>query len=258
MDLSLHGKRALVCGASQGIGAACAKVLAAQGCQVIALARNASLLDQLLASLAGSGHSKLVVDLTEHSALQRHIELQLQAGHIHILVNNSGGPAPGTAIDTPLASLQAAFDQHVKANVLLTQLLLPGMQTEQFGRIINIISTSVKSPIPNLAASNTARWAMASWAKTLSREVASDGITVNNILPGATDTARLQGLLQTLANNAGHDIATEARAWQAQIPCGRFGKPEEIANAVAFLASHAAAYINGVALAIDGGRTASL
>ncbi len=259
MDLQLTGKRALVCGASHGIGAACALALAELGCRVIALARQEHTLQQLIETLPGQGHSYLVADLTQHSNLTQLIENELKTnGDIAILLNNSGGPTPGPIRDAQLEQFQRAFDQHLKANVLLAQHLLPGMQQAGYGRIINIISTSVKAPIPNLGVSNTIRWAVASWAKTLASEVAPFGITVNSVLPGATQTARLDALLVELAQRNQHSVEEEAQHWRQEIPCRRFGKPSEIANVVAFLASPAASYVNGVALAVDGGRTASL
>lgn len=259
MHEQLNGKRALVCGASQGIGAAIAVALAEQGCAVTALARTKSKLDALVADLPGTGHRVVCLDIGDLNALNQTISQELaDHGDIHILINNSGGPAPGPIAQASPEAFTAGLQNHILAAACLTQLLLPGMQKAAYGRIINIISTSVKIPIPNLGVSNTIRGAMASWAKTLSLEVAADGITVNNILPGFTQTPRLDKLISAAAERLGKSEDEVAQLWRDGVPARRFGDPKETAAAAAFLASPAAGYINGVNLPVDGGRTGCL
>jgi len=175
-------------------------------------------------------------------------------GPFHILVNNTGGPPPGEIADAESEEFLDAFSKHLLCNQIMTKAVLPGMKAEGYGRIINIISTSVKQPIVNLGVSNTTRGAVASWAKTLSREVASFGITVNNILPGTTNTARLHSLFAELASKRGVKSKDIEEEWRSEIPTGRIAEPEEIAFVIAFLASPAASYINGINLPVDGGR----
>lgn len=255
-NTSLRGKTALVCGASTGIGEACARVFAHLGARVIAVARNESRLKEVLASLEGSGHSYLALDLNDHASLQAKVaEALRRSGVIEILVNNSSGPKGGPTLDASSDEFAKTFHQHLLTNQLLAQLLVPSMKEIGYGRVINIISTSVKAPIPGLAVSNTVRAAVASWGKGLSLEVASDGITVNSVLPGYTRTGRLTSLLKATAERTGRTEDEIARDWKNSIPAGRFGEPREIAAVVAFLASPAAGYLNGVAMQVDGGRT---
>ncbi|MEL6821110.1 MAG: SDR family oxidoreductase [Calditrichota bacterium] len=255
MNLDLKGKRALVCGSSKGIGRAAALQLAAQGAAVIIMARRVDALKQLLNELPGSGHSIQVADFAKPDELKTTLQdLLFQDSPVEILINNTGGP-PGGPIETAeIEAFYDAFRNHLVCNQLLSQALLPGMKSAGYGRIINIISTSVKQPIPGLGVSNTTRGAVANWAKTLSREVAPHGITVNNVLPGATSTERLSEIVNARAAKSGHDVAVEEKKWLEAIPAGRFAAPEEIANAVGFLASPAASYINGINLPVDGGR----
>lgn len=261
MDLNLAGKRALVGGASQGLGAACAWQLAALGAEVIALARSEQKLVELVGRLPaaeGQKHSYICADSADLPHLSTEVQAQLERGVITIWVNNTGGPAPGPA---HLASPQEfihAFAQHLPGSQLMLQLLLPGMRELGYGRIINVLSTSVKAPLPNLGVSNSIRAAMANWAKTLARELAADGITVNNVLPGLTRTARLESLFTYRAQATGKTEEEVAREMLLDVPARRFAEPQEFANAVAFLASPAAAYINGINLPVDGGATASL
>ena len=261
MNLSLKNKHALVCGASSGIGKASALALAAQGASVTALARREELLDELLPLLkeagAASAH-KIVADLEDREDLENKISAHLEAqGPVHIWLNNTGGPPGGPLLHAKVEELQTAFSRHVLAAQTLLQLLLPGMQAEGYGRIINIISTSVREPIPNLGVSNTVRGAMASWAKTLSKEL-PPGLTINNILPGYTDTPRLGDLKAGVARRLTKPIDEVHAMWVGQIPEGRLATPEELANAVVFLASEAGAYIRGVSLPVDGGRLNSI
>jgi len=260
MNLSLSGKTALVCGASQGIGRACAYELAAQGARVLLLARNKEALEKVQAQLPSPElHRILVLDIQDLRTLEQSIARTLtELGPISILICNSGGPPGGKLIDAREESFLVAFTQHVLANQCLARLLVPGMREQKFGRIINIISTSVKAPLPNLGVSNTIRGAVASWAKTLSLELASYGITVNNVLPGYTQTSRLQSLIEASAKQSAKTLSDIIQEWEARVPAGRFGQAEEISAAVAFLASPAASYVNGINLPVDGGRTPSL
>lgn len=261
MDLNLAGKNALVCGASRGIGAAAAAELALLGANVTVAARSEDKLKALIQSLdssKGQTHDFMVADFSDTDGLKKNVDAQLQSKAFHILVNNTGGPPAGPAHTADLAAYEAAFTQHLLANHVLVQALLSGMREAGYGRIINVISTSVKAPLKGLGVSNTIRGAVANWAKTLSMEVAGDGITVNNVLPGATDTDRLDEIIANKANKQGKSEDEIIAAEKAHIPAGRFGKPEELGAAIAFLASPAAAYINGINLPVDGGRTGNL
>ncbi len=252
-------RRAWICGASEGIGLATAHLLAERGASVTLLARRADVMQSILPSLArsqGQEHAFLAIDLSDLEALQQIVSKQTQA--VHILINNSGGPAPGPLLKADPAAFLAALQQHVLAAQILTQALVPGMQAAGYGRIINVISTSVKAPIPNLGVSNTIRGAMANWAKTLASELAPTGITVNNVLPGFTDTGRLAKIISTRASKNKQSEAEVRASMLAQVPMKRFAQAEETAAAIAFLASAQAAYITGINLPVDGGRTACL
>lgn len=261
-DTNLNGKTAFVCGSSQGIGRACAEQLAMLGAHVVLLARNAERLAAVckaLPSQEGQKHTYIAVDFADLNALEKAVKNWLAAGNTaHILVNNTGGPPAGPIGNATQAEFLSAFQHHLLANHLLASLLLPGMKTAGFGRIINIISTSVKTPLKGLGVSNTIRAAVANWAKTLSNEVAPFGVTVNNVLPGATKTVRLESILDGKAAKTGHQRAEVEAEMLAEIPAGRFGEAREIAAAVAFLATPSAAYINGINVPVDGGRTGSL
>jgi 3-oxoacyl-[acyl-carrier protein] reductase len=258
----LEGKRALVCGGSQGIGRAIAVHFADQGAEVILLARNEPALQAVCGQLDTARqqkHSYLVADFAYPDRLQQILEQRLpELLPVHILVNNSGGPPGGLLYEARVEEFTRAFTQHLVCSHILVQALLPGMKSEQFGRIINIVSTSVKQPIPGLGVSNTVRGAMANWAKTLAGELAPFGITVNNILPGATETARLTSIIETKARDSNKPVEDVVEHIKNTIPLRRFGKPEEIAYAAGFLASGLAAYITGINLPVDGGRTMSL
>jgi 3-oxoacyl-[acyl-carrier protein] reductase len=262
MNLDLQGRRALVCGSSQGIGWASAVAIAERGAQVILIARDAKQLEQRCQELprpADQCHAFAVADFAMVSQVQRAAhEIVRGHGPVQILVNNTGGPPAGLAFDSTLEQFQSAVESHLFANHVLVQALVPGMKLAEYGRIVNIISTSVKQPIPGLGVSNTVRGAVASWAKTLSWELGRFGITVNNVLPGFTETSRLTSLIATKAQQAGTSPAAIAQAMQREIPLGRFAQPAEVAQVVAFLASPAAAYISGVSLPVDGGRTSCL
>ncbi len=261
MDLNLRGKRALVCGSTQGIGLACAQELARLGADVTLMARNADKLTEAVKTLANDHqfHQTLCADFTDVHSVHNAIHQYLTEGKtIHILINNTGGPAPGAANTAKLDDFVAAFSQHLLCNQTLVQAVLPGMKVSGFGRIINVISTSVKQPIPNLGVSNTVRGAVANWAKTLAGELGPFGITVNNVLPGATKTGRLEAVFANKAQKSGHSIEQVQEEEKLTIPLRRFAEPSEFANAVAFLASPAASYITGINLPVDGGRTLSL
>ena len=256
---SLLGRRALVCGASGGIGAATARALAAAGADVVLLARS----EEKLRALADELHSVpgraqiLCADLQDRAGLAPAVDGLLDEGPLHVLVNNTGGPPGGSLLDTPPEAFLAPFERHVLAAHQLVRQLLPGMVGAGYGRIINVVSTSVYEPIPNLGVSNTIRAAVAGWAKSLSREL-PPGVTINNVLPGFTDTPRLASLGQARAAREGSDVEQVRAAWVAQIPEGRLARPEETAATIAFLASPAAAYLRGQSIAVDGGRLRSI
>lgn len=263
MQLDLAGRVALVGGASQGIGRAVAFALAQAGASCILLARTEGDLRQVRAQLPtahAQPHHALAVDLAQPEQAAERIGALLQALglHVHVLVNNAGGPPGGPIALAAPGAFRAALEQHLIANQLLTQLVVPGMQAQGYGRIVNVISTSVKAPLPGLGVSNATRAAVANWAKTWANELAPHGITVNNVLPGATRTARLEQILQSRAQRTGRSRAEVEAELLAEIPMGRLGQPDEVAAAVCFLASPLAAYITGTNLTVDGGRTASL
>lgn len=258
--MNLSGRTALVCGASQGIGQATAVALSELGARVILVARNAANLEKsrgLLNAPASGAHEAWVTDLADPAQLDELVARAAGAG-LDILINNTGGPKGGPITQAAPAEFENAFRQHVVAGQRLAQAALPHMKSENFGRIINVISTSVKAPIPNLGVSNTVRAAMANWAKTWALEVAPFGITVNNVLPGYTETSRLEQLRGANAAGRGITEADVEKQWLSQIPAGRFGQAWELGAAIAFLASPAAGYINGINLPVDGGRTPSL
>ena len=262
MDIDLNDKRALVCGSSQGIGRAVATELAALGASITLVARDAAVLDkvkQTLSERQGQRHEVLVADFNQPETLRARIaDYQARTEAIHILINNSGGPTPRPALDASSEAYLAAFSQHLVCSQILVQALVPGMKAAGYGRIINIISTSVKQPIPGLGVSNTIRGAVANWAKTLAGELGPFGITVNNVLPGSTRTDRLKAIMEGKARREDTTYAEIETKELARIPLGRFAEPEEIAYAVAFLASPAAAYVSGINLPVDGGRTQCL
>jgi len=262
MNLDLTGKHALVCGGSQGIGRAAAVELAALGADVTLLARSREGLETALTALpkvhATQSHATVAADMADLDSLRAKVEAAANACAIQILVNNSGGPPGGPASTATPEEFLRAFNQLLIASQVLLQAVLPGMRAAGYGRIVNVISTSVKEPIRNLGVSNTIRGATASWAKTLAGELGAHGITVNNVLPGYTRTQRLEQILADRTRATGKPVAEVEQAMLASVPAGRFAQPADIAAAIAFLASPAAAYINGVNLPVDGGRTQSL
>ena len=261
MNLSLENKNAIVCGGSQGIGLAIATELALLGANCILVARNKEKLQDAASQLSvldGQKHSFYSVDFNDHAATKDWIDALVKQTPIHILVNNSGGPASGPVVQATADQFLQAFHQHLITNHLLATAVIPCMKSDGFGRIINIISTSVKVPLANLGVSNTIRGAVASWSKTMANELGQFGITVNNVLPGATRTQRLETII---ANNAQKKNKTEdeiIKEMQHEIPARRFAEPAEIAALAAFLASPAADYINGTSIPVDGGRTGSI
>ncbi|MCX7545247.1 SDR family oxidoreductase [Marinicella gelatinilytica] len=262
MNIDLINKTALVGGSSQGIGLAVAKQLATQGASIILMARNEENLVkacQQLPTPNQQNHRFISVDLQQaEQAVASLKTLTNQQTNIDILINNSGGPAPGPAHKAEPEEYINAFRQHLIANQLFTQAVIPHMRQQQWGRIINIISTSVKQPITNLGVSNTIRGAVANWAKTLASELGPDNITVNNVLPGATNTKRLTAIFENKAKNQNKTLDEVIASEKQAIPLRRFAEPEEFANVVGFLASDAGAYINGINLPVDGGRTGCL
>ena len=262
MNLDLIGKTALVCGSTQGLGYASAVELAMLGANIILMARNEEKLQAAVKTLdesKGQKHQWLVADFTDPNNVKKAItNFSEENKTVHILVNNTGGPAGGTALNANTDEFLRAFNSHLICNHILVQALVPGMKASGFGRIINVISTSVKQPIVGLGVSNTIRAAVANWAKTLATELGPFGITVNNVLPGFTKTVRADYVIQKKVADSGKTEEEVMKALVAEIPAGRIGNPEEFGAAVAFLSSPAAAYINGVNLPVDGGRLSCL
>jgi len=261
MNLDLTGKTAIVCGSTQGIGRAAAHELASLGARVILVARDEEKLKKGITELPSAHsqkHGYLVADFAHPQSVEDAIASFVQHDSAHILVNNTGGPNPGPAIEASIDSFRQAFNAHLICNQLLAQALVPGMKEAGYGRIINVISTSVKQPLPNLGVSNTIRGAVANWSKTLAMELGRFNITVNNVLPGATQTGRLEQIIQNKASKAGVEATAVAHEMAEEVPMKRLATPEEIANAIAFLASPAASYINGINVPVDGGRTLCL
>ena len=261
MNLSLEGKNAIICGSSQGIGYAIASELALMGANCILLARNEENLKLAAGELDISIrqlHSFHAIDFNDHNALKLKLEEITSERPIHILINNSGGPAAGPIVDALEEQFLQAFNQHLLTNHILTKAVIEGMKAEGYGRIINIISTSVKIPLKNLGVSNTIRGAVASWAKTMANELAQFGITVNNVLPGATRTQRLDAIINNTSQKKGVSTEEVEKEMREEIPAKRFGEAAEIAAVAAFLATPAAAYVNGTSIPVDGGRVGSI
>lgn len=262
MNLDLTNKNALVCGSTQGIGKASAIELASLGANVILLARNEASLKAVKDELPNNGnqkHSFIKADFANPDELKSVISKYVQSSPpIHILVNNTGGPKGGEIIKADTSEFLSAFSNHLICNQVLVQAVVEGMKDEGYGRIINVISTSVKLPLANLGVSNTIRGAVANWSKTLANELGMYHITVNNVLPGATATGRLSTIIENKSKISGRTIEEVEDEMKSEIPARRFAKPEEVAQAVAFLASPAASYINGINIPVDGGRTGNL
>ncbi len=261
MKLQLSNKNAIVCGSSAGIGKASAIELASLGANVTLVARNEDKLKNVLSELLNNGnqsHDFLIADFSQPIGLKLVLEEATKNKNFHILVNNTGGPKGGPILNADLSEFENAFKQHLQCNHILVQTLAPGMKEDGYGRVINIISTSVKQPIEGLGVSNTIRGAVANWSKTMAAELGPFGITVNNVLPGATATERLTDILHNVAKKINGSFEDAETMMKNVTPAKRFAQPEEIAYAVAFLASESAGYINGINLPVDGGRTKSL
>lgn len=258
----LNKFNALVCGSTQGIGKSTAIKLAEMGANVVLIARNEKKLQETLAELQANGsqnHQYIVADFSKPNELKQIISEFIAKGNIiNILINNTGGPKGGPIKDASVDEFISTFNQHLICNHILVQAIYPGMISSGYGRIINVISTSVKQPLPNLGVSNTIRGAVASWSKTLANELGEYGITVNNVLPGATNTIRLQGIAEAKSEKTGETVSDIFEEMAAESPMKRIAQPEEVAAAIAFLASPEASYINGINLPVDGGRTKSL
>ncbi|NNE30938.1 MAG: SDR family oxidoreductase [Winogradskyella sp.] len=260
MNLNLNNKYALVCGSTAGIGKATAMALAAEGTIVTLVARNEDKLKTTLAELPQHRkHDYIVADFSNPQELKEKVSDYISNNHgFHVLVNNTGGPAGGPIFSANIEEFESAFTQHLKCNHVLVQSVVPFMKEHNFGRIINVISTSVKQPLDGLGVSNTIRGAVANWSKTLANELGQFGITVNNVLPGATGTERLTQIIKNKSAKAGNTEEEAANTMKNAVPAKRFAKPEELADAITFLASDRASYINGINLPVDGGRTKSL
>jgi 3-oxoacyl-[acyl-carrier protein] reductase len=262
MNLNLTNKTAIVCGSTQGIGKCSAIELAKNGASIVLIARNEDKLREVRSELdtsLGQKHTYIIADFANPKELGIKLDDYIQnGGNAHILVNNTGGPKGGQIIDAAIDEFYNAFTQHLICNHILVQKLYPLMKKNEYGRIINIISTSVKQPLNGLGVSNTIRGAVANWSKTLANELGKFNITVNNVLPGATNTERLKTIASTKAGNVGSTIDVVFEQMANEVPMNRIAQPEEIANVIAFLASESASYINGINVPVDGGRTKSL
>ena len=261
MDISLQHKTALICGSTQGIGFASAIELAKLGATCIIMARNETALKEALQKLDTSfqqQHHYLIADFNKPEEVKAIIEKFTANNTVHILINNSGGPQGGPITNATEDEFINTFNRHLICNHILTKAVIEGMKAANYGRVINIISTSVKIPLPNLGVSNTVRGAVASWAKTMANELGQFNITVNSVLPGATNTQRLQTIIENNAGKKNTSIETIEEEMKKEIPARRFAEASEIAAVVAFLASPAAAYVNGVSIPVDGGRTGTI
>lgn len=262
MNLQLNNRTAIVCGSTQGIGKCIAHEMAANGANVVLVARNEEKLKTVVETLdtsSGQKHHLLIADFSKPEELAATLDTYIQnGGDAHILVNNTGGPKGGPIFDAAVDEFYAAFTQHLVCNHILVQKLVPLMKKNGYGRIINIISTSVKQPLNGLGVSNTIRGAVANWSKTLANELGQFNITVNNVLPGATNTERLKSIASSKSEKSGETVDAVFNTMANEVPMKRIAQPEEVANAVVFLASEAASYINGINVPVDGGRTKSL
>ncbi|MGR3525166.1 MAG: SDR family oxidoreductase [Paracoccaceae bacterium] len=256
MDLGLTGKRALVLGASRGLGMAIAKSLAAEGTTVFAAARSRDKIEALAKGMENV--HPMTLDLSDLASVDAVVNDLLAKGGVDIIVNNSGGPPPGTAQDADRGAWLSQFEA-MAANIFhLTTRLLPEMKARGWGRVISVTSSGVEQPIPNLALSNGIRSAVVGWSKTLANEVAADGITVNVVMPGRIHTQRVDELDAAAAKRTQTDVAEVASKSRATIPAARYGRPEEFADVVTFLASERASYVTGSRIRVDGGSVKSI
>ena len=261
MNLSLEGKNAIICGSTQGIGFAVAEELALLGANCTLIARNEEALKTAIQTLdiaLRQQHNYLIADFTKPEGLKKIIDKHVKEHPVHILINNTGGPAAGPIIDATEDAFLNTFNQHLICNHILTKAVVPSMKKEGYGRVINIISTSVKIPLKNLGVSNTIRGAVASWAKSMANELGQFNITVNNILPGFTATQRLSTLIENIAKRGNTVVDIVEENMKEEVPMKRFADASEIAAVAAFLASPAASYVNGTSIPVDGGRTGSI
>lgn len=258
--MELEGKHAIVCGSTQGIGFETAKLLAARGAKLTLIARNEDKLKQALENIGtNNSHNYLVADFSKPDELKEVMNTFIQEGNApHILVNNTGGPKGGLIIEADTDEFLSTFNQHLICNHILAQAVYKGMIQNGYGRIINVISTSVKQPLNGLGVSNTIRGAVANWSKTLANELGQYNITVNNVLPGATNTSRLKDIATAKEAKTGQSVDQFFTAMAELSPMQRIAEPSEVAEAIAFLASERASYINGINIPVDGGRTKSL
>ena len=261
MNLSLEGKYAIICGSTQGIGYAIAEELALLGANCTLIARNENALKTAVQTLdiaLRQQHNYLIADFSKPEEIKKVIETHIANHQVHVLINNTGGPAPGPVIEASEEAFLNTFNQHLICNHILTKAVVPSMKKEGYGRIINVISTSVKIPLKNLGVSNTIRGAVASWAKSMANELGQFNITVNNILPGSTATRRLSSLIENTAKKGNTVVDIVEKNMKEEIPMKRFADAAEIAAVAAFLASPAASYVNGTSIPVDGGRTGSI
>jgi 3-oxoacyl-[acyl-carrier protein] reductase len=261
MNLSLEGKNAVICGSTQGIGLAIAEELALLGANCTLIARNEETLKAAVHNLdiaLRQQHNYLVADFSKPDEVKVAIDKHVKTIPVHILINNSGGPAAGPVIEATEEAFLNTFNQHLICNHILAKAVVPSMKKEGYGRIINIISTSVKIPLKNLGVSNTIRGAVASWAKSMANELGQFNITVNNVLPGFTSTQRLSSLIENIAKRGNTVVDIIEKNMIEEVPMKRFGDASEIAAMAAFLASPAASYVNGTSIPVDGGRTGSI
>ena len=261
MNLSLEGKYAVICGSTQGIGLAIAEELALLGANCTLVARNEEALKAAVHNLdiaLRQQHNHLVADFSKPDEVKKVIEGHMMRNPVHILINNSGGPAAGPIVEATEEAFLNTFNQHLICNHILTKAVVSSMKKEGYGRIVNVISTSVKIPLKNLGVSNTIRGAVASWAKSMANELGQFNITVNNILPGFTSTQRLSSLIENIAKRGNTVVDIVEKNMMEEVPMKRFGDASEVAAVAAFLASPAASYVNGTSIPVDGGRTGSI
>src|SRR5947209_3744304 len=262
MDLGLTGRVAIVAAASKGLGRAVAEELAREGAEVAMCARTAGTLEETAAHIQKTTGREVLhraLDVTDSQAVAAFVQAaEARFGRVDICVTNSGGPPSNLFKNTPLEAWRAALDQLLMSTIYFARETLPRMQKNRWGRLITITSSAVKQPVDGLLLSNSIRAAVTGLARTLANEYAADGITVNNVCPGYTRTARLDGLVSSISARTGSKPEEVFAGWEREIPAGRLGTPKEFAAVVAFLASERASYVNGTSIAVDGGLVRSL